>query len=320
MMMKADRKRSHSRRLRFVSALMCSLLLLLGCSNPKKELVQNAPLISRSFKDDYGRSMVLSRVPTRVVSLAANITETIYAIGAEKRVAGVSHDSDYPRAASGLPFVITYPDFDLPSVVALNPDLVLASTEIHDSGISSFFDRYKVNLHFQDYPDMASIFESIREIGQMLASEEAANHLADSLAAQTKMIADSTAGQIKYKTVIVLGIDPITVVGSKSFMNDMITKAGGSNPFGILPGKYPTVTADQFILAAPEYVLIPTHNDRAWNDLIALHPEIHTKIPATELNHIFQMEPEAIVRPGPRIVEGLAYITRVLHSRVNLPM
>jgi iron complex transport system substrate-binding protein len=103
-------------------------------------------------------------------------------------------------------------------------------------------------------------------------------------------------------------------------MDDLIEKAGGSNAFGILSGKYPTVSAEQFILAAPEYVLIPTTNDHAWNELIALHPEIHTKIPATELNHIFQMEPSVIVRPGPRIVEGLAYITRVLHSRVNLPL
>ncbi|MBK9448451.1 MAG: ABC transporter substrate-binding protein [Bacteroidetes bacterium] len=320
--MKHSRKMANIRFLVGRSMVLACLvgLFLSSCSNPKKELVTNAPLISQNFKDDYGRNIVLSRVPTRVVSLASNITETIFAIGAEKRLAGISHDSDFPNAAASLPFVMTYPDFDLPGVVALNPDLVLASTEIHDSRITDFFDRYKINLHFQDYPDLAAVFESIREIGQMLGAEENANKLADSLAMLTQMIADSTAGQIKYKTAIVLGIDPITVVGSKSFMNDMIQKAGGSNPFGILPGKYPTVSAEQFILAAPEYVLIPTHNDRAWNDLIALHPEIHTRIPATELNHVFQMEPEAIVRPGPRIVEGLAYITRVLHSRVNLPL
>lgn len=296
------------------------LLLAAGCSDQRQQLIENAPLISRNYKDAYGREMVLARVPSRVVSLASNITETIYAIGAEKRLAGVSHDSDYPRAASSLPFVITYPEFDLPGVAALGPDLILASTEIHDSRITAFFDRYKMNLHFQDYETLESIFKGIRELGQMLGAEQAANHLADSLSGMTKMIADSTAGQIKYKTAIVLGIDPITVVGSKSFMHDLIGKAGGSNAFAILPEKYPTVSAEQFILAAPEYVLIPTHNDRAWNDLIALHPEIHTKIPATELNHIFQMEPEVIVRPGPRIVEALIYITRVLHSRVNLPM
>ena len=303
-----------------IAAFAILVLFLNACSNPKKDLISNAPLISSTFKDDFGRTMVLSRVPTRVVSLASNITETIFAIGAERRLVGLSHDSDYPDQANTFPFVITYPDFDLPGVVALEPDLVLASTEIHDERITDIFDRYKLNLHFQDYPDLASVFEGIREIGKMLGAEERANYLADSLAMQTKMISDSTAGQIKYKTAIVLGIDPITVVGSKSFMNDLIEKAGGSNAFGILPGKYPTVSAEQFILAAPEYVLIPTTNDHAWNELIALHPEIHTKIPATELNHIFQMEPSVIVRPGPRIVEGLAYITRVLHSRVNLPL
>jgi iron complex transport system substrate-binding protein len=149
--------------------------------------------------------------------LASNITETIFAIGAERRLVGLSHDSNYPDQANTFPFVITYPDFDLPGVVALEPDLVLASTEIHDERITDFFDRYKLNLHFQDYPDLASVFDGIREIGKMLGAEEKANYLADSLAMQTKMISDSTAGQIKYKTAIVLGIDPITVVGSKEF-------------------------------------------------------------------------------------------------------
>lgn len=295
-------------------------MLQTGCQHPNHRLIEDAPLISSNFKDDYGHLLALKRVPKRVVSLASNLTEIIYAIGEEQRLVGVSHDSDFPDAAHYLPFVITYPDFDLPGVVALSPDLILASTEIHDERITPFFDRYKQNLYFHDYQHLEDIFESIRQTGALLSAERTANHLADSLSRITQAIADSTAGQIPYKTALVLGIDPITVVGSKSFMHDLITKAGGKNAFGMMPEKYAEVTAEQFILAAPEYVLIPTHNDRAWSDLVARHPDIFTKIPATEHNHVFQMEPDVIVRPGPRIVEGLAYITRVLHPRVNLPL
>ncbi|MFN8396706.1 MAG: helical backbone metal receptor [Bacteroidia bacterium] len=299
-------------------AILLPMLAMLGtaCSHSNTDLIESAPLISRRFKDDYGRPVTLNRVPRRVISLASNITEMIYAIKAQDRLAGVSHDSDFPQDASGKPFVITYPDFDLPGVVALEPDLILASTEIHDQRISDFFERYKFPLYFQDYKNLEDIFTTIRELGQMLGAESPANRLADSLTAATKAITDSTAGQIKYKTAMVLGIDPITVVGGGSFMNDLITKAGAQNPFSVLPEKYPTVTAEQFILAAPEYVILPTHNDRAWVDLVARFPDIQTKIPATELNHVFQVEPDVIVRPGPRIVEGLAYITRILHPRV----
>jgi iron complex transport system substrate-binding protein len=300
--------------------LMGGSLLFSGCKHPNADLIESAPLIARNFKDAYGRSLVLTRLPQRVVSLASNITETVYAIGAQGRLAGVSHDSDFPKQAGSLPYIITYPDFDLPAVIELQPDLVLASTEIHDSRITGFFDRYKFHLYFQDYQSLDDVFQGIRETGQMLGSETNANQLADSLAGLTKMIADSTAGEIKYNTAIILGIDPITVVGGKGFLNDLIIKAGGKNAFALLPEKYPVITAEQFILAAPEYVLIPTHNDRAWNDLVAKYPDIHLKIPATEANHVFQMEPDVIVRPGPRIVEGLAYITRVLHPRVNVPL
>ncbi len=306
-------------RIWMATAIFISLLWS-GCGHPNRELIESAPLISHGFKDAYGRSLVLQRVPQRVISLANSITETIYAIGAQDLLVGVSHDSDFPSDANSKTSIITYSEFDLPAVIELLPDLVLASTEIHDQRQADFFDRYKIKLYFEDYETLADIFTSIRTTGEMLGKEKEANHLADSLAALTKMIADSTAGQIQYNTVIVLGIDPITVVGSKSFMNDLLLKAGGKNAFGGLPEKYPTVTAEEFIKASPEYVILPTTNDKAWNDLISLHPEIQLGIPATEKNHIFQVEPEVIVRPGPRIVEGLSYLTRVLHSRVDVPL
>ncbi len=304
------------------SQVLLALLLLslwVSCGHSNSSLIESAPLISHGYTDVYGRQTVLLRLPERVVSLSSNITETIYAIGAQDRLVGVSHDSDYPEDADGKSTIVTYEDFDLPSVVELTPDLVLASTEIHDQRIAAFFDRYKMNLYFQDYETLEDIFTSIRVTGQMLGHEVAANHLADSLSALTKLIADSTAGQIKYNTAIVLGINPITVVGGKSFMNDLLLKAGGKNAFGASTEKYPTMSAADFIKAAPEYVILPTTNDKAWNDLVAMHPEIQLNIPAAADKHIFQVEPEVIVRPGPRIVEGLSYLTRVLHSRVNVP-
>ena len=301
-------------------ALGAILSLFSGCSNPNSQLIADAPLISQNFVDAYGRPQMLSRSPERVVSLAANITEVIYAIGAEKRLAAVSHDSDFPAPANSKPYVITYPSFDLPSVAGHSPDLVLASTEFHDNRIAEYFDRYKIPLHFQDYKKLKDIFDGIRTIGRMLSAETKANHLADSLAAITKSISDSTKGQIQYPTAMILGIDPITVVGSGSFLNDVIEKAGGKNVFEAFPGKYPTITPEEFVKLAPEYVLVLSRNDKAWNDLVAVHPEMHTNIPAAEKNHIFQVEPEVLVRPGPRVVEGLKTVTRILHPRVSVEL
>ncbi|MFM2375887.1 MAG: hypothetical protein RLZZ165_984 [Bacteroidota bacterium] len=301
------------------------LLLALGgmvasCSHPNRQLIEEAPLVSRKFKDSFGRSIVLARTPSRVVSLAPSITEIIFAIGAEGRLCGVSHDSDHPREAGKLPAVATYPEFDLPAVVGLTPDLVLASTEIHDTRIAGFFDRYKIPLHFQDYGRLEDIFRSIREMGQMLERPVAADRLADSLETMARQIADSTSGQVKYSTVVLLGIDPITVAGPKSFLHDLLSKAGARNPFETLSGKYPVITPAQFIQAAPEYVLVPSRNDRVWNELVGKYPEIYTGIPAAQQGHVFQMDPEVILRPGPRIVEGLAHVTRILHPRVSLPL
>jgi iron complex transport system substrate-binding protein len=303
-----------------ISFILALAGMMASCSHPNRQLIEKAPLISRNFNDSFGRTMVLSKTPSRVVSLASSITEIIYAIGAEGRLCGVSHDSDHPEEAGKLPYVATYPEFDLPAVVGLTPDLVLASTEIHDTRIAGFFDKYKIHLYFQDYRKLEDVFQSIRELGQMLERPSAADGLADSLETMSRQIADSTASQVKYNTVVLLGIDPITVVGSKSFLNDLLSKAGAKNPFETLSEKYPVITPEQFIQAAPEYVLVPSRNDRIWNDLVGKYPEIYTGIPAAQQGHVFQMDPGLILRPGPRIVEGLAHVTRILHPRVNLPL
>ena len=299
--------------------LVATLLLaaLTACTTPNRDLIENAPLISKHFDDGLGRHIELPRKPKRVVALAPEITETIFAIGAGPNQVGRSHLCDYPGEVLDLPEIVTFPDFDLPTVATLSPDLVLASTEVHDARIAPFFERYNIPIAFLNYDNVPDILENIETVGAMLEYEVPAKQLSDSLRRIGLALADSTKGQVRYKTVMLLNVDPIIVAGGSSFQNDLLRMAGADNPFGNNPEKYPTITAQQLLQAAPEYLLIPSNDDQSYAKLIELHPELHLNLPAAINKHVFQMEPDLVLRPGPRIMEGLAYLIRVLHARIN---
>lgn len=294
------------------------LAMITGCASPNRELIENAPLISKHFTDGLGRDVQLPRKPRRIVSLAPAITEALFAIGAGGQVVGRSHMCDFPGEALDLPEVTIFPDFDLAKVAELDPDLVLASTDIHDSRITPFFERYNIPIAFLDYKDLKAILGAITQIGDMVEASAPAKALSDSLQRIGVAFADSTRGQIHYKTALLISADPIVVAGRDSYLNNLLDMAGAKNAFADTPGKFPEITAEALLKAAPDYLLLPTHDDQTYAKLIELHPEVHLNLPASVQKHIFQIEPELILRPGPRIMEGLAYLIRVLHARINV--
>jgi iron complex transport system substrate-binding protein len=301
----------------YAACFLC-LAGMFGCQSPNRSLIENAPLISKHFQDGLGRDVQLARKPKRIVSLAPAITEALFAIGAGSQVVGRSHKCDFPGEALDLPEVVIFPDFDLAKVAELDPDLVLASTDFHDTRIAPFFERYNIPLAFLNFKDLPSILGSITQIGEMVEAAAPAKALSDSLARIGKMFGDSTRGQIHYRTAMVISADPIVVVGGDSYLTRLLELAGATNVFADLSGQYPEITAEALLKAAPDYLLLPTRDDQTYAKLIEFHPEIHLNLPASVQKHIFQLEPELILRPGPRIMEGLAYLIRVLHARINV--
>lgn len=301
-----------------ILAFSLATILIAGCGQSNQALIDSAPMISETYKDDLGHDISLPRVPSKIISMAPNITEMVFAIGKGDQLIARSHVCDFPDDAFYLPEITTFPSLDLPTIVSYGPDLVLASTEIHTEQIVSAFDGLNVPLYFQSFGSMEDIYTSIRSLGEMLHATESANNLADSLARLEKVIADSTEGEIRYRTAILMGINPITVVGSKSYLHDMLQKSGGKNVFAGLEEKYPTVSVEELIKVQPEFIILPSRNDQIYQELLAEYPELHTKLPAALNNHVFMVDPAIVVRPGPRVIEGMINLTRILHPKIDL--
>ena len=284
-------------------------------------MIKDAPLISQNLVDDLGREIHLDDQPKRIISLAPNITEMIYAIGAEDKLVARSHACNFPEAVYELPEIETYPNIDKEQILAHKPDLVLATDEILPVETVLFFEQFNIPVYFQIFDSIGDIYRHIDLVGKLTQREHAAKNLVDSLSGIEKKIVSETSDEIKYPTIMLISVDPLIVVGGGSFMNELITNAGAKNVFADKPEKYPEVTAEEVIASNPEYILIPSRfaSGNILNELISLHPEFEY-LPAVELGHVFDdLNPDLIYRPGPRSVYGLAWITRTLHPSINAP-
>lgn len=294
--------------------------LLMACnSSSKKDLVENAPFVSLTITDDLEQEIALPEKPKTIISLSPGITETIYAIGAEDMLIARSDACNYPEWVEEKPGIKINPLLDRDSVLTFKSDLVFASDETVSTEEAMFFQSFKQPSYFQSFTSIGDIYRHIREMGKLLDHEAEANHLADSLETIEKLIVAETADEIKYSTVILISIDPLIVAGRGSFMHELIAKAGGKNAFEDKYEKYPLVTPEEMIKANVEFIIIPSGNSsqNMLNQLTGLYPQL-AALPAVQLRQVFDnLPPEYILRPGPRTVEGLGMLTRVLHSGID---
>ncbi len=302
------------KRILFFSLFLC---LLAACGdNQKRKLVQNAPSISVTYTDATGREVMLKKTPQKVISLAPNITEMIYMIGAQDKLAARSQACDYPPEVFGKEEVTTYPAIDREQLAAIGADMLLATKELFGPDAIASIEEVGLPVYLQAYDSLALVFEAMRTLGKMLGAEERGNAVADSLLAIMEKVVQKTEPEVKYGTIILVSADPLIVVGGKGFLNEMIQKAGGKNALGTLDQAYAKATVESILAAQPEYLILPSKNDQAYADLISLYPAL-INTPAENNKQVYIVDPDLFYRPGPRMLDGLLELTVILHSSLN---
>lgn len=302
------------------SIIICGCLSsILSCNSSEDKAIEDAPMISVTVIDDSGAEIKLSSTPTRVLSLAPNITEMIYAIGGESKLAGVSQACNYPAEAQTKNTVIqTFPETDLEAIISLNPDLILVTDELFSPEIIQKLKQSGIPVYIQKYQTLSDITRNIRVLGKLLQIENQAVMLADSLDEICSTIKEKTQYEIKYPVAFLINDEPIMIAGKKSFIQEMIQLAGGKNIGTTLDRSYPEVSPEFLIRENPEFILVPGDNVQAFSRLVSRFPGLFY-LKASEQKHIIEIDADLFLRPGPRTFIGLIKLTKILHAGISLP-
>ena len=247
----------------------------------------------------------------RIVSLAPSLTETVFALGFGDRLVGVTNHCDYPAEAKNLPKVGDFMSPSLEVIAAKRPDLVIGVVGATDPAKAREMERLGLNVALLSLSTVSEILSSFKRIAALLGDAEAGERLVRKLTLQFDKVTNRVAHTARRSTLMVVGLRPLVAVGGKNFLDELITLAGGANiarnapqPWLNLPDEYVVAKAPQIIIEAGmgSDTAAPA---RHWSDL--------KSIPAVKERRVYTYNSDKILRPGPRIGDGLEELARLIH-------
>jgi len=273
-------------------------LMVAGCrSEPVDKWGENV------FVDDLGRQISLESKPERIISLAPNITELLCTAGACNQIAGVSEADDYPPEILDLPRFSAYP-LNVEAVVALQPDLVVAIANVNPVRSIQALEHVGIPVFVLDFVTLSDIWNALSRLGRITGNDNMAKKARSTILSRLDEIHAGTESAGDKPTVfVVLGTDRLYSFGADSYMKEVISLAGGISISGDLPGPSTVLTEEAVIDANPD-VIVGAFIDNDMDTLLDNYPSWHV-LSAVENNRLCSINPDYLLRPGPRLVNGI---------------
>ena len=270
-----------------------------------------------TLTDGLGREVKLAGPAQRVVSLAPSNTEILFAVGAGPQVVGRDEFSDYPAEAAAVDSVGgSMGQYSAEAIVALKPDLVLAA-EINTPELVKQLEGLGLTVYYLKNPTtLEEMYGNLEIVGQLTGQD--VTELVDSLKARVQAV-DEKIAPLSSRPTVFYEIDATDAskpysYGPGTFGDLLIQRAGGANLVSLagITDAYPQVSLEQLVAANPSMIIL---GDSMWG----VTPESVLAragwegLDAVKNNQIFAFDDNLVSRPGPRLVDGLEQLAKLLH-------
>ena len=267
------------RFLRFLILIFASLYVLYSCSSREES----------------------ARKGERIVSLVPSVTETIYLLGAEDQLVGVSDiDSSFGKVVVGS---MIKPDYE--KLLSVKPTLVILTMPMQRK-VKEELDKMGIRTMEVNPESIDQIFESLIRMGRITGRERRAEFVVDSLKRELEKVLSGK--KYHYNTFVELWLDPIYTAGDSTFINDMISRIGLRNVFSDRAG-YFQVQQEEVISKNPQLIIISHEKVKP--------PQVREfweGVDAVRHGRVIYVSPDLFNRPGPGFVRALEELVNKLDS------
>jgi iron complex transport system substrate-binding protein len=259
--------------------------------------------------------------PERIVCLTEETVETLYLLGEQDRIVGISgYTVRPPQARREKPRVSAFTSADIPKILELRPDLVLSFSDLQ-ADIAAALIRAGVSVHAFNQRSVAEIFDMIRTLGALVGAADRAGPLADDLAARVAAMRGRAARLPRRPKVYFEEWDDPMISGI-GWVSELIETAGGVDVFrGRATGKSAKdriVTLDEVIAREPDLIIGSWCGKKFRPEKVSSRPGFD-QIPAVRNGALFEIKSAIILQPGPAaLTDGLAELHRVIASSVSV--
>lgn len=265
---------------------------------------------TRLVHDGLGRPVEVPLHPRRIVSLAPSVTDSLFALGAQDRVVGVSDFCELPAGSPAIARVGGLLNPSLETIRGLEPDLLIGTTSGNDPSLERQAAALGLPLYTIDTPDVGRVLAALRDLASLLDETSIGNDRVDRLQERLQTVRAAVAKRPRPRILFIVWGEPLVVPGRSAFLTDALAQSGCVSITADAPAAWPSFDVESAIGRAPE-VILTTPQNQAFLDRVKGDPA-WASVPAVRSGRMVVVS-EAIERPGPKVVAGIEEVARALH-------
>jgi iron complex transport system substrate-binding protein len=251
----------------------------------------------------------------RFISLSPAATEILFALGLGELIVGDTTFCNYPEQALAVPKVGTFSEANIEKVIFLNPDIIFA-TGLEQAQTVRRLEQVGLKVFVSDPKSLAELMQSIIQIGRLTGKESEAEALVLALQGRIDIIkskVERIPQDKKPKVFIEIWYDPLMTAGSGSIVDELIALSGGLNIANDTQKPYSRFSAEVAIQRNPDVIILGYMTKDNTKDLVSNRFGWKNINAVRNKRVISDINPDLILRPGPRIVDGLEEIHKRLY-------
>lgn len=263
-----------------------------------------------TIKDSYDREVTIEKEPSRVISIAPNITETIYALDKENKLVGRTDYCDYPAEVKNIASIGELQKPNIEKIVDLKPDLIIASTHFKKDVIKKLEDLGLKVIVLYGEENFEGVYNTIGRVGEVLNAQPKANEVVTNMQKKVADVKSKVANKETPSVYYVVGFGKTGdfTAGKDTFIDKMITMAGGKNVAEDAVGwKY---SIEKLLEKNPEIVICSKYFD---SKKTLQQTNGYKDLDAVKKNKLFEIDNNMLDRQGPRLADGLEALAKIIH-------
>ena len=278
------------------------------------------PAPTLELTDALGTTLTFEAPFQRIVSLAPSVTETLFAIGAGDQVVGREDFTNYPEEALALPSIGgNFGELNTEAILALEPDLIIAAPLTTAEQVQSLNDVGLTVFMLENPVTLDEMYDVLRTAAVLTGHEAETEELIASLQARVAAV-EETIAQAETTPLVFYELDSTEpsapwTAGPNTFIDTLITMAGGENLAGEMEGAWVQVSSEELVAQNPEVIIL---GDYIWGitpEMVAERPGWEA-IDAVANGRVYPFNDDLASRPGPRLVDGLEELARLIHPEL----
>jgi iron complex transport system substrate-binding protein len=288
--------------------LFLSFLILISCTQHDDKVNSKSAIF-----DDLAKSFDTNLKVTKIVSLAPNLTELLFSLGVGNKIIGDTKYCNYPDSAKNIEKVGDLLSIDAEKIISLQPDMVFITVEGNSRSDYEKLKSLGIKVFVSNPRNYNGIKKTLVDMSKILKRENVADSLIKNWDFRIEKVKKTHDLIISQTVLFLISTNPIFTVGQNSFINEILTFAGLKNISSDKNINYPLLSREEIIKQDPDYILMYETNTNKIDELLKTYPEWYT-LKAVINKRIFYVNADLFSRPGPRFVDAVEYLNKLVLS------